>query len=186
MIIVTICVKDGKDIIGRCIEHHLSSGADKIIASENIIEKFPEVEIIEHPTTSQGELITIMARLAFYMGATWVINIDAHDFCYNIKELYNFINSIAVVKLTCYDHLYHESFDPSKMPFWMKSNKLKLAHRSVHDVIISDNYEVRNCFGGKINTNKVWVRNYSGKDYISPEYLYDNMTQGKIHSTILC
>lgn len=183
MIIVTICVRNEEEIIGQCIEHHLSEGAVKIILTDNgstdntryIAEKYKEVEIIDEPNHDyrHGEWVTRMARLAFNRGATWVANIDADEFWSNIKYVYDVKEDVSVIRIAPnYDFLPLKSsksgeFNQNLMPFWTRSKqRLRLIHRSFPNVIVSDgNHFVMNCPGKEIESDEIIMKHYSIRSY---------------------
>lgn len=182
-LIATLVARDEEDIIGHNIEHHLAQGVDRIILTDNgsvdatrsIAECYKEVDIIDEPVHDyrHGEWVTNMARQAYVMGADWVINIDADEFWYGLSAMRDIVNSVSILRLPPnYDFVPFVDavpgpFDPTKIPFWTRSpTSLRLAHRSFPQVIVEDgNHQVRNCPGGQLYTNKMYVKHYPLRSY---------------------
>jgi hypothetical protein len=91
---MTLMVRDEADVIRASIEHHLQSGIETIIVTDNgsvdgtteILEEFAAqgaVDLRHDPVhlKQQAQTVTGMARDAATMyGADWVINADADEF----------------------------------------------------------------------------------------------------------
>jgi glycosyltransferase involved in cell wall biosynthesis len=99
MLVMTLLVKNEADIIKYNLDHHLSSGVDKVIVMDNnssdgtrdILESYQKdlVSIIDQPSNSyyQSVWVTEMNKLAKRMGANYIINADADEFFYNTNNL---------------------------------------------------------------------------------------------------
>lgn len=134
-IVATILARDEEDIIADCIEHCLARGVDRIILTDNasvdatreIAARYKEVEIIDEPSLDykQGEWMTRMARMAYKMGATWVVPTDADEFWEGIQNLRSVPANFGVVLA---DALYkHEPTDLIEEPF--KRSQMPCFHR---------------------------------------------------------
>jgi hypothetical protein len=114
-----------------------------------------------------------MARLAHKMGARWVANVDADEFWFGIKNVYDLKDKVSVVRLPPnYDFLPLQTFSRCKfdrqlMPFWTRSKEsLRLMHRSFSDVVVSDgNHNVYNCPGETVYSDKIILKHYSIRSY---------------------
>lgn len=102
MIIATYLVKNDSDIIRHSILHHLNSGVDAIIVTENnavpetssIIDEFEPyilIRIKEDGTNyNQSIWVTRMARLAAKYYPKWIFHSDADELWYGLENLGEF------------------------------------------------------------------------------------------------
>jgi glycosyltransferase involved in cell wall biosynthesis len=97
-LLLTMLVRDEKDVITTNIAYHLSRGVDHIIVTDNcsldgtreIIEEFARagnVTLIKEETDNynQSVWVTRMARRAAEMGADWVIHNDADEMWWPVE-----------------------------------------------------------------------------------------------------
>lgn len=183
MIIATICVRDEEEIVGSCIEHHLLHGVDKIIITDNgsvdstneIIRSYSDVIVVEKPIHDyrHGEWVTEMARKAYYLGATWVMNIDSDEFWYNFKLAYEAPNDVDVITIKPnYDYtplLYakQDKFNSSEMPFFTHCpSVLRMVHRAMPNVVVADgNHYLKNNHRRNIHDSRIYLKHYSIRSY---------------------
>jgi hypothetical protein len=82
---------DEADIIGKCVEHHLNEGVDRIFVAvgpcqddtEAILRRFPEVMIFDASRDTESRQQYWGDRLAASaaaVGAEWILPIDADEF----------------------------------------------------------------------------------------------------------
>ena len=93
MIVLTLLVRDEEDILEANLDFHLSMGVDFVIATDHrsadgtrsILERYQRAGYLrmiceETEAYEQSRWVTSMARMAYAMGASWVINGDADEF----------------------------------------------------------------------------------------------------------
>ncbi|MGZ5422835.1 MAG: glycosyltransferase family 2 protein [Aeromicrobium sp.] len=93
MLILTLLVRDEADIIAANLDYHFSAGVDFAIVTDHrsvddtptILERYRRggrIQVIheEAETYDQTSWVTKMARMAYELGASWVINSDADEF----------------------------------------------------------------------------------------------------------
>jgi hypothetical protein len=99
-VIMTLLVRDEEDIIRENIEFHLSQGVDFIIATDNksedatksILKEYESKGLLHYiyegeDNYNQHTWVTKMARMAYTdYQADWVINNDADEFWYPVKD----------------------------------------------------------------------------------------------------
>lgn len=99
-LVMTLLVKNERDIIETNLDFHLRAGVDHVIVTDNasddgtrdILEHYgrlPEVTVIDELGNdfSQRRWVTRMARLAVdKLGADWIINSDSDEFWFNSGE----------------------------------------------------------------------------------------------------
>ncbi|HEX3462681.1 MAG TPA: glycosyltransferase family 2 protein [Candidatus Elarobacter sp.] len=91
-LIMTLLVRDLEDIVAANLEYHLSHGVDHVIVTDNgsvdetraIVAAYARtgrVTLLDQRDDDydQSAWVTYMARIAWYMGADWVINDDADE-----------------------------------------------------------------------------------------------------------
>ena len=99
MIVLTLLVRDEEDILEANLEFHLSMGVDFVIATDHrsadrtrsILERYQRagyLHVIREDTEAyeQSSWVTSMARMAYAMGASWVINGDADEFWWPVQR----------------------------------------------------------------------------------------------------
>jgi glycosyltransferase involved in cell wall biosynthesis len=92
-LVMTLLLRDERDIVRENLEFHLAQGVDRMIVTDNgsedgtveILREYEArgvVRLLLEPTDdySQGRWVTRMARLAADEAADWVINGDADEF----------------------------------------------------------------------------------------------------------
>jgi hypothetical protein len=150
--------------------HHLSSGVDKIIIADNgsvdgtidIMRKYKEVEI----TNIDDDVKNKLRRIAVANNAKWIINVNVNEFCYNLQEANNLLDGVTLVRI---DHIcdylsindIKSTFDPLKMPFWIKSRDVpRYLHRAFPDVVVDKDGSILNCPGVHTTSKKIWMKRY--------------------------
>ncbi len=97
---MTLLVRDEADIVAANIRHHLSSGIDFVVATDNgstdgtveILEEFERDGVLHlrhdrDDTFDQARLTTEMAEIARTQGADWILSNDADEFwCGPLRE----------------------------------------------------------------------------------------------------
>jgi Glycosyl transferase family 2 len=94
-LVMTLLVRDADDLLSANLDFHMRSGVDHFIVmnnlstdgTESLLEPYRSRGLVTYlyqpeDTFSQNLWVTQMARLAFDMGADWVINNDADEFWY--------------------------------------------------------------------------------------------------------
>ena len=131
-LVMTILVKDEKDIIKENLLYHLACGVDYILAIDNnstdgTTEKLKDFEkhgflkyYRENGIYHQSKWVTSLARYASQeLKADWVINNDADEFWYhssfNLKNVFNSVpSSFPIVRATRHNMLFDERVQNGK------------------------------------------------------------------------
>lgn len=192
LIVATMMVHNEEDILADCIEHSLSQGVNKIILTDNgstdstreIAESYPEVTIIDEPSDQyrQGEWQTRMAQMAYDMGASWVVPIDADEFwdgIYNLTRVPDNFNVVLADSL--YDHfptdLIEEPFCRLQMPCFYRQPREnfgewgigRFAFRPYKGVEVGMGQHFLEDYKGTIAALKeLWIHHYPIRSY--PRY----------------
>ena len=143
MIVAVMMVRDEADVVGFTLAHLLAEGVDHVIVADNlstddtgrILRLYAEgnrVTVLEDddPAYEQAAKMTRLAHMAYGMGATWVLPVDADEvpYCPDGRTLGQFFGrcDADVVKLVGYDHVVTPLDDQALAnPF------LRIAHRRI-------------------------------------------------------
>lgn len=189
MIVATMVVRNEEDIIAECIRHNLSAGVNRIImtlnnsedATRDIAATFPEVTIIDEPSNEYqpGVWQTRMARMAFDIGAAWVVPIDADELWTGIANLLRVPGEYGIVLAKClFNHppttLIKEPFSCTQMPVFEKDTARsfgewgsgRFAFRPYPDVEVAMGNDRLENHGQKIATmRELWVHHYPMRNF---------------------
>jgi len=135
-LIMTLLVRDERDVIRENIEFHLGQGVDFIIATDNrsvdattaILKEYESKGLLYYiyeasDDYNQHAWVTRMARMAYSeFGADWVINNDADEFWWplqgNLKEVFESLpRDVNIVKADRHNFVVVEG---SGEPFWSR------------------------------------------------------------------
>lgn len=163
---MTLLVRDEEDIVDANMHYHLEQGVDHIIVCDhNSVDDTPDIVLeyvkkgcATYQKQPKGELrqslwVTQMARMAYGMGAKWVINNDADEFWmpslgFNLRRWFDQFRWPNIIIVDRHDFITPEN-DPR--PFWQKMiyrkvrsrNSLgqplppKAAHRSAKGLVVN-------------------------------------------------
>ena len=157
MIFAVMMVRDEADVIGWTLANLKNQGIDRVILADNrseddtraIAERHDFVSIIDDPEPGyyQADKMTRLARMAYDLGAEWVLPCDADEVFYakgqTLAEF--FAASDADVVTACvWDHIATDDDDPSEPNPFKRSRfrrqypqrMAKVAFRSHPDAVL--------------------------------------------------
>lgn len=188
-VVGTMLVKNEEDIIAECIEHSLANGVTKILLTDNgsddrtveIASKYPEVQILHEPGNDyqQGEWQTKMARMAYEMGAEWVVPIDADEFWEGLPNLLHVPPKFGVMLADAmYEHyptdLIEEPFKRTQMPCYGRQVRNtfgywgigRMAFRPTPNIEVGMGQHSLGNYAGEIALVKeIWIHHYPIRAY---------------------
>ncbi|MGO2110659.1 MAG: glycosyltransferase family 2 protein, partial [Pseudoclavibacter sp.] len=108
-VVMTLMVKNERDIVAAMIEHHLAQGIEHIIVTDNGSDDGTRAVLADYAASApvtvldearddfpQAEVVTGMARRAYFEhGATWVLNSDADEFWVAENETLTIAEALA-------------------------------------------------------------------------------------------
>lgn len=117
-------VRDEADVIGWTLTHLKNQGIDRVIVADNlseddtrvIAERFDFVTIVDDPEPGyyQADKMTRLARMAYDLGAEWVLPNDADEVFYSrhglLKEFFASCDD-DVVEACVWDHIVTDDDD---------------------------------------------------------------------------
>lgn len=143
MIVAVMMVRDEADVVGFTLAHLLAEGVDHVIVADNlstddtsrILSLYAQgnrVTVLpdEDPAYEQAQKMSRLAHMAYGMGATWVLPVDADEvpYCPTGETLAQFFGRCDgdIVEIVGYDHIVTDLDDLAVAnPF------LRIAHRRV-------------------------------------------------------
>lgn len=117
MIVAVTMARDEADVIAETVRHLYLQGIDHVIVADNLStdgtgdlarDAGAEVTIDDDPRYLQADKMTVLARRAAELGATWVLPFDADELWYwpegTLGEFFDQC-SATVVEAKCWDHV---------------------------------------------------------------------------------
>lgn len=153
-------------MIGHTITHLFAEGVDHVVAMDNaseddtrsILAAFDRVTVLDDPDHRhlQGARTTELARVAWDMGATWVLPFDADELFYargcTLAEWFAACDH-DIVGAQVFDHIATDDDDPTDPNPWTRirhrrqcpQRLAKVAFQAGPDVVVAEgNHDVAN------------------------------------------